>query len=105
MPLLSAVFAADVDHVIKDMPATIIWRGQTLTVAAGDLAKGNKLEIEGMLINPDISFVCRAADFTTDRKPAANDKLTYGAERLRIAQVTLAPDGSAYLLHCVAESS
>lgn len=65
MPLDTAILAADLDHMIADMPATIRYKAKEIPCAAMDM--GQPVTIEDMVISRtrDIMIVANLNDFTS----------------------------------------
>ena len=75
MSIPAAIFTADFDHSVSDIPATIVAFGVTLTGTASEARKTKDVQDEGVLQPVELIAQAKRADFTV-KVPSANDTVT-----------------------------
>lgn len=98
MSLDTSIFDADLVAAIADLPASMTWKGAVYSVAASDITKGKRLEMEGFYVEADLMVVCRSADFSS--QPEQQDTISIGGTTYRVERIMGAADAVSFTLYC-----
>lgn len=102
MALNISSLANDLRHIIDDLPQTIIYKGQSVSVACDDLSEGRELEMMGFEGNSNLMFYALKSDFAT--QPRHNDVVTYLDKEYKIDRIEIAADGVGLKVYCITKS-
>ncbi len=102
MPIDTTVLDADLDAVIADLPATMVWHGQDISVAGSGLEQTEDLEMAGIFANRDVEVIAPVASFTGT--PAVGDTVTIYGITARINRISRSADQIQYLINLVRET-
>ena len=101
MSLNLAQMAADLAHMVADLPTAVIWEGQTFNAVVGDAIGQDGLTIEGITEQGSLSV-----DYVLSAITGAiteNDTVTISGKAYRVSRVSVLPDGLTGHLECVGE--
>ena len=86
-------FADDAAEMANDMPLTLTYGSDSVTVCAGAVAQTDNVEDEGIFRRRGVEVLAVVADFTT--LPALHDTVTLDGTMYQINERTLTADGKA----------
>lgn len=86
MPDYTAMFAADVERVKGDLPATVMWSGQQVDGTGSATIKTKTDALEGMYPDYDYTWVGKSALFVNSVTPDTGDDLTIGGVQYFVKQ-------------------
>ena len=95
MALDTTMLARHLAKMIADLPATLVWSGQTLTdgVTASEIDHSRDLEMPGYYANNDLECVAPVASFSGSTTPDVGDTLTVDGVTYRVGAISEAQDG------------
>lgn len=95
MAISSDMLKNDLAAMIVDMPATLVWSGQTLTdgVTASEIDHARDLEMPGYFAESDVECVAPIASFTSNTPPDVGDTLTLDGDTYRVSGYLESQDG------------
>jgi hypothetical protein len=90
--------AADLQGMITDLPATLVWGSQSVSVVAGDLSKSNALEMFGVAMENGIAIVALKASFSGSTYPPVNTVVAVNGQSVRIISALVGADNVSVTL-------
>jgi hypothetical protein len=101
MSLSITQMAADLAHMVTDLPTAVIWEGQTFHAVVGDAIGQDGLTIEGITEQGSLSvdYVLSAITGAIEQ----NDTVTIYGRVYRVSRVSVLPDGLTGHIECVGD--
>ena len=91
---------ADLQDIIADLPATLVWGTQSVNVVAGDLTKSNALEMFGVAMENGVMVVALKSVFAGGTYPPVNTVVSVGGTSVRVISAIVGADGVSVTLMC-----
>lgn len=85
--------AADLDAIIADMPHTLVWGAQSISVSMDDVVKADALQLAGVFGGRDVGVYAKLASFTSSTPPTPGESVTLDGVAYRITGSRTGPDG------------
>lgn len=99
MAIDTSIFTSDLLSIEGDIAQTFSYAGAAdVPCVAGELVRGQRLEMGGVYAEVDQILVVRAAVLTAG-VPAPGAVVTHGGRTLRVLRVGACPDGVSYNLY------
>jgi len=95
----AAQMTADLQGMVTDLPAVLVWGLQTVNVVAGDLTKSNALKMFGLAMENGVTAVALKADFAGGIYPPVNSVVTVDGQQLRVISAVVGADGISVTLN------
>lgn len=91
----------ELNHIIRDLPATMAWRNRLISVARDNLSQGGSLNEFGENLTFDTMVHVAVSEFADGIRPKRNDVLEVDGVRMKIIDTTLSPDELLLTLNLV----
>ena len=76
------------------------WKGKPFACGADIHNSGHRMEVEGVVITPDITLDVRTSLFGTGPQPQTHDEISFRGGVMHIEGRSMAQDRLTILLHC-----
>ncbi len=96
-----AQMAADLAHMVSDLPTVVIWKSQSFNAVVGDIGSVDNVAIEGVTdaATLTVDYVLSAVNGAIK----ANDIVTIGGIDYAVSKPYILPDGLTGRFECVGE--
>ena len=85
--------AADLDAIIADMPHTMTWGVQTISVSLDDIIKADMPQLAGVFSGRDVGVYCKLASFSGSTPPEPGVTVVIDSVTYRLTGSRVGPDG------------
>lgn len=99
MALSTTMLESDLEFMVNDLPTTMTWNGQSLTVTRSLVDRRDDVQAEGILFEHDVEVVAVVSDFT-GALPNIRDTITVDSVQYYVDTRTLSQDGVAVTFGC-----
>jgi len=90
----TTIFDTDLENMIADLPATLVWSGQTVSGMASEVSTSHDISIPGYTQDIGLRWQGRVGDFTSSTTPPVGDTVTVDSVSYRVSAKQITPDGT-----------
>lgn len=85
--------AADLDAIVADMPHSMTWGTQTISVSMDDIIKADVPQLAGIFSGRDVGVYCKLASFSGSTPPEPGAIVSISGTSYRLTGSRVGPDG------------
>jgi len=98
MGIDTTIWDTDLVNMIADMPETMTFGAQSVSVMIGDADKSHELSLDGYDEEIPLTVEARVESFTSNTPPDVGGKVTIASVERRVIRQTISPDGKLVVL-------